>query len=95
MRKYFGTDGIRGDGVLTSVKLVEAIRDSGKSLDELVGEIVDWPQLLINVRVDNSKKNLWNKNEVIVKFIEEKELEMATVEKVAKEIAAVVEKELI
>ena len=113
--------GTTGDGVLTSVKLVEAIRDSGKSLDELVKEITDWPQLLINVRVDNSKKNLWNKNETIVKFIEEKELEMAglgrvlvrtsgtepivrvmvegkemeTVEKVAKEIAAIVEKELI
>ncbi|MGL4954618.1 MAG: phosphoglucosamine mutase [Cetobacterium sp.] len=113
--------GTTGDGVLTSVKLVEAIRDSGKSLDELVSEIVDWPQLLINVRVDNSKKNLWNKNEVIVKYIEDKELEMAglgrvlvrtsgtepivrvmvegkemaTVERVAKEIAAVVEKELV
>ncbi|MGL5596189.1 MAG: phosphoglucosamine mutase, partial [Cetobacterium sp.] len=113
--------GTTGDGVLTSVKLVEAIRDSGKSLDELVGEIVDWPQLLINVRVDNSKKNLWNKNEVIVKFIQEKELEMAglgrvlvrtsgtepivrvmvegkemaTVDRVAKEITEVVEKELI
>ncbi|WP_432204527.1 phosphoglucosamine mutase [Cetobacterium somerae] len=113
--------GTTGDGVLTSVKLVEAIRDSGKSLDELVSEIVDWPQLLINVRVDNTKKNLWNKNEVIVDYIEEKEKEMAglgrvlvrtsgtepivrvmvegkemsTVERVAKEIAAVVEKELI
>ncbi len=113
--------GTTGDGVLTSVKLVEAIRDSGKSLDELVGEIVDWPQLLINVRVDNTKKNLWNKNETIVNYIEEKEKEMdglgrvlvrtsgtepivrvmvegkemTTVEKVAKEIAAVVEKELV
>ncbi len=113
--------GTTGDGVLTSVKLVEAIRDSGKALDELVKEIVDWPQLLINVKVDNSKKTLWNKNEVIVKFIEEKELEMAglgrvlvrtsgtepivrvmvegnesvVVDRVAKEIAAVVEKELI
>lgn len=113
--------GTTGDGVLTSVKLVEAIRDSGKSLDELVGEIVDWPQLLINVRVDNTKKNLWNKNETIVNYIEEREKEMdglgrvlvrtsgtepivrvmvegkemITVEKVAKEIAAVVEKELV
>lgn len=113
--------GTTGDGVLTSVKLVEAIRDSGKALDELVKEIVDWPQLLINVKVDNSKKNLWNKNEAIVKFIEEKELEMAelgrvlvrtsgtepivrvmvegkesaVVDRVAKEIAGVVEKELI
>ncbi|WP_448821054.1 phosphoglucosamine mutase [Cetobacterium sp.] len=113
--------GTTGDGVLTSVKLVEAIRDSGKALDELVKEIVDWPQLLINVKVDNSKKNLWNKNEAIVKFIEEKELEMAglgrvlvrtsgtepivrvmvegkesaVVDRVAKKIAGVVEKELI
>lgn len=69
--------GTTGDGVLTSVKLVEAIRDSKKSLDELVGEIVDWPQILINVKVDNNKKNLWNQNENIVKFIEEKEEEMS------------------
>ena len=113
--------GTTGDGVLTSVKLVEAIRDSGKSLDELVGEIVDWPQLLINVRVDNTKKNLWNKNEIIVNYIEEKEKEMdglgrvlvrtsgtepivrvmvegkemATVERVTKDIAYIVEKELV
>ncbi len=69
--------GTTGDGVLTSVKLVEAIRDSKKSLDELVGEIVDWPQILINVKVDNNKKNLWYQNENIVKFIEEKEEEMS------------------
>lgn len=113
--------GTTGDGVLTSVKLVEAIRDSGKSLDELVGEIVDWPQLLINVRVDNTKKNLWNKNETIVNYIEEKEKEMdglgrvlvrtsgtepivrvmvegkemTTVERVTKDIAYIVEKELV
>lgn len=113
--------GTTGDGVLTSVKLVEAIRDSGRSLDELVAEIVDWPQVLINVKVDNQKKNLWNKNQNIVDFISEKEKEMSglgrvlvrtsgtepivrvmvegknqeTVERVATEIAKVVEKELI
>ena len=69
--------GTTGDGVLTSVKLVEAIRDSNRSLDELVGEIVDWPQILINIKVDNAKKNTWNQNENIVKFIERKEEEMA------------------
>ncbi|MEG2437064.1 MAG: phosphoglucosamine mutase [Cetobacterium sp.] len=113
--------GTTGDGVLTSVKLVEAIRDSKKSLDELVNEIKDWPQLLINVKVSNEKKNLWNKNENIVKFIEEKEeemkglgrvlvrtsgtepivrvmvegKEMELVDRIAKEIAVVVEKELV
>ncbi len=69
--------GTTGDGVMTSVKLVEAIRDSKKSLDELVSEILDWPQMLINIKVDNTKKNLWNKNETINNFIFEKEKEMA------------------
>lgn len=112
--------GTTGDGVMTSVKLVEALRDAGKSLDEMVKEIQDWPQILINLRVDNQKKNTWNKNENILKCIETKEKEMEglgrvlvrtsgtepiirvmvegkegiDVEKIAKEIAAVVEKEL-
>lgn len=58
-----------GDGVLSSLKLVEAIRDLGKTLDQLVKEIKDWPQVLINVKVDNKKKDTWNKNQKIVKFI--------------------------
>ena len=65
--------GTTGDGIQSSLKLVEVVRDSGKTLDELVGLIPEWPQVLINVRVDNVKKNLWNKNENIVSFIEKKE----------------------
>ena len=62
--------GTTGDGIQSSLKLVEVVRDSGKTLDELVGVIPEWPQVLINVRVDNVKKNLWNKNENIVSFID-------------------------
>jgi phosphoglucosamine mutase len=65
-----------GDGVLVSLKLVEALRDCGKYIDELVSEIKDWPQILINVRVHRDKKNTWNKNEAINKIIEEKTKEM-------------------
>lgn len=65
--------GTTGDGIQSSLKLVEVIRDSGKTLDELVDVIPEWPQILINVRVDNTKKNLWDKNENIVSFIKEKE----------------------
>ncbi len=68
--------GTTGDGIQSSLKLVEVIRDSGKTLDELVGLIPEWPQVLINVKVDNAKKNMWNKNENIVSFIEKKEKEM-------------------
>lgn len=68
--------GTTGDGVLTSLKLVEAIKSSEKELHELVSDIKDWPQILKNVRVDNSKKNLWNQNKNITDFIEIKEKEM-------------------
>ena len=65
-----------GDGVLTSLKLVEALRDEKKNLDEMIGDIKDWPQKLVNVVVDNNKKNIWNKNKNITDFIAQKEKEM-------------------
>ena len=65
-----------GDGVLTSLKLVEALRDEKKYLDDMVGDIKDWPQKLVNVVVDNNKKNIWNKNKNITDFIAQKEKEM-------------------
>lgn len=61
-----------GDGVLTSLKLVEALRDEKKYLDEMVEDIKDWPQKLVNVVVDNSKKNIWNQNKNITDFIAQK-----------------------
>lgn len=66
-----------GDGVLTSLQLVQAIRESGKELSQLVEDIKDWPQELINIRVDNNKKDKWSSNNVITSFIESKEEEMA------------------
>jgi len=65
-----------GDGVLVSLKLVEALRDCGKYIDELVTEIKDWPQILINVVVHRDKKNTWDQNDAINKIIEEKTKEM-------------------
>ena len=65
-----------GDGVLTSLKLVEALRDEKKYLDEMIKDIKDWPQKLVNVVVDNSKKNIWNQNKNITDFIALKEKEM-------------------
>lgn len=65
-----------GDGVLTSLHLVQAIKESGKTLGELVEDIKDWPQKLINVRVHKDKKAVWNHNEMITSFIRDKEVEM-------------------
>lgn len=66
-----------GDGILTALQLVQAIKEEGKTVDELVADIVDWPQILINVKVANDKKNTWNQNQAIVSFIADKEKEMA------------------
>jgi len=60
-----------GDGVLSSLKLVEVIRDTKKDLHELVSAIKDAPQTLINVKVDNTKKNTWDKNKNIMSYIDE------------------------
>ena len=65
-----------GDGVITSLTMVEALRDEKKYLDEMIGDIKDWPQKLVNVVVDNNKKNIWNKNKNITDFIAQKEKEM-------------------
>ena len=40
-----------GDGLLTALRVVEAMRDSGKDLDALTKAFVSYPQLLVNVRV--------------------------------------------
>ena len=40
-----------GDGLLTALRVCEAMRSSGRDLDELTAELEIYPQLLVNVRV--------------------------------------------
>jgi phosphoglucosamine mutase len=40
-----------GDGLLTALRVLEAIRESGQDLDSLTSGFVSYPQLLVNVRV--------------------------------------------
>ncbi len=44
-----------GDGLLTALRVLEVIRDSGRSLDALVGEIESFPQKLVNIRVQTKR----------------------------------------
>ena len=44
-----------GDGILTAVKLTDIIKTSGKSLEELAGEVSIYPQKLVNIKVINKK----------------------------------------
>jgi phosphoglucosamine mutase len=44
-----------GDGLLTALRVLEIVRDSGKTLDQLLDEIKTFPQKLVNVRVKFKK----------------------------------------
>jgi phosphoglucosamine mutase len=44
-----------GDGLLTALRVLEVVRESGKSLGELVQAIRNFPQKLVNVRVKHKR----------------------------------------
>ena len=65
-----------GDGVLSSIQLVAAIKESGKKLSELVEDIKLWPQKLVNTVVSKEKKQTWTENKELIDFIKQKEKEI-------------------
>ena len=65
-----------GDGVLSSIQLVAAMLESGKSLSELVKEIELWPQKSKNIMVSREKKITWDTNVELMDFIRKKEDEI-------------------
>lgn len=44
-----------GDGLLTALRVLDAMRATGRNLDELTAELTTYPQLLVNVRVRERK----------------------------------------
>lgn len=44
-----------GDGMLTALQVLDAMKASGKTLDELTADFVSYPQLLVNVRVKEKR----------------------------------------
>ncbi len=44
-----------GDGLLTALRVMEVMRDSGEGLDALTADLKIYPQLLVNVRVKDRK----------------------------------------
>ena len=63
-----------GDGMLAGLQLVNVLRETGKSLSELAGEMQTFPQVLKNVRVTD--KSLMGTNQRIIEAIEEVEKQM-------------------
>lgn len=48
---FMDGDATTGDGLLTALRVLDVIARSGKSLDELVAEMKDFPQVIKNVKV--------------------------------------------
>ena len=66
-----------GDGILTSLMLIQAILESGKKASELGAMVQKYPQVLINAKVDANKKYDYEKNTEIKTAIENLEKEFA------------------
>lgn len=63
-----------GDGILTALQLVDTLVASGRKLSELKNLMSKYPQVLVNVRVED--KSLYAGNEAIASAVEEVEQEL-------------------
>lgn len=66
-----------GDGQLTAIQLTKVMKETGKSLSELAGEVTIYPQKLVNIRVENGMKDKAMDVPLIANVIEKMETEMA------------------
>lgn len=66
-----------GDGQLTAIQLTKVMKETGKSLSELAGEVTIYPQKLVNIRVENGMKDKAMEVPLIASVIEKMETEMA------------------
>lgn len=58
-----------GDGQLTAAMLIKVMQETGKSLSQLCGDIKDYPQLLVNVKIGAHAKGRWDKTPAITERI--------------------------
>ncbi len=65
-----------GDGVLSALQTLQAVRDSGKTLAELADEMKVYPQVLKNAKVKNENKTRFDRDEIIMKEIRSVEKKM-------------------
>ena len=66
-----------GDGILTSLMLIQAVLEENKKASEVAKIIKLYPQVLVNAKVDNDKKYNYEKDEKIKTAIEKLEKEFA------------------
>ncbi len=67
----FSEHATTGDGLLTSLKLVEVMKRTGLSLSELAREMEKQPQILVNIKVENKEQML--SKELVVEALQRSE----------------------
>ncbi len=65
-----------GDGQLTAAQTLELLSKCKRPLSQLVKDIPDFPQLLVNVKITEDKKGLWDKTQKITDIIAQAEQAM-------------------
>lgn len=60
-----------GDGLLTAVKLLQVMKETGKKLSELASMMTVYPQVLKNAHVSNEKKYRFSENKAVSERIRE------------------------
>jgi phosphoglucosamine mutase len=70
----FLDDNTTGDGLLSALRLIESYKASGVKMSELISVMKPLPQVLINVRIDNTKKSLLDKTNEITTAIRDVEM---------------------
>lgn len=65
-----------GDGLVTALQISSIVKKSGKTLSELASMMHELPQVLVNAKVPNDKKDIYLKDSEIVKEIKNMEEKM-------------------
>lgn len=55
-----------GDGLITGIKLASVLKRSGKKMSELASVMKEFPQVLVNAKVTNEKKDAYKRDEIIL-----------------------------
>ena len=58
-----------GDGLVTALQIAAILKESGKTFSELAGVMKELPQVLVNAKVPNEKKNIYLEDQEIIEAI--------------------------
>lgn len=61
-----------GDGLVTALQIAAILKESGKTFSELAGVMKELPQVLVNAKVPNEKKNIYLEDKEIINAIDRK-----------------------